>query len=201
MATSFKRTYVSMLQLPGLLYSVPLTPTEATVISHLCQRLLDTHRQVWLSLLWGNCSFLLVPGTHRFCLCPPSVHFPRPVEILIKSHWPPRSNSLRVLSPFAKVPGWASVMGPRAFLTVQDFLWYNCSAVCGLSARWLYGGASKEAYVTHCVTQVCCSQSPCPHSRPLLTRASIGDTQHSKEDLAQSLWGLWALVHTRVCFV
>ena len=120
---------------------------------------------------------------------------------VIKSHWPPRSNSLRVLSPFAKFPGCASVMGPRAFLTVQDFLWYNCSAVCGLSARWLYGGASKEAYVTHCVTQVCCSQSPCPHSRPLLTRASIGDTQHSKEDLAQSLWGLWALVHTRFCFV
>ena len=120
---------------------------------------------------------------------------------VIKSHWPPRSNSLRVLSPFAESPGWASVVGPRAFLTVRDFLWYNCSAVCGSSARWLYGGASKEAYVTHCVTQGCCNQSPCPRGRPLLTRASTGDTQHSEEDLAQSLWGLWALAHTRFCFV
>ena len=25
-------------------------------------RLLDTHRQVWVSLLWGHCSFLLGPG-------------------------------------------------------------------------------------------------------------------------------------------
>ena len=30
-ATSFKRTYASMLQLPGLLYSVPLTPPQATL--------------------------------------------------------------------------------------------------------------------------------------------------------------------------
>ena len=28
-----------------------------------------------------------------------------------------------------------------------------------------------------CHTQVCCTQSPCPCSRPLLTRTSTGDTQ------------------------
>ena len=33
-----------------------------------------------------------------------------------------------------------SVVGPRTFLTVQEFIWYNCSAVCGSSALWLYGG-------------------------------------------------------------
>ena len=31
------------------------------------QRLLDTHRQVWLSLLWGHCSSLLGPVCSRFC--------------------------------------------------------------------------------------------------------------------------------------
>ena len=36
------------------------------------------------------------------------------------------------------------VMGPRTFLTVWEFLWYNCSAVCGLSAWWLYGGANGD---------------------------------------------------------
>ena len=40
-----------MPQLPGLLYSVPLTPQQVTVSLCLHQRLQDTHRQVWLSLL------------------------------------------------------------------------------------------------------------------------------------------------------
>ena len=41
-------------------------------------------------------------------------------------------------------------MAPRTFLTVREFIWYNCSAVCGLSAQWPYGGVngdlSKRAY-------------------------------------------------------
>ena len=37
-------------------------------------------------------------------------------------------------------------------------------------------------------SQVCCSQSPCPHSRPLLIHAPTGD-KHSKAGLAQSLVG------------
>ena len=48
-------------------------PWQATVDPHLHQRLLDTHRQVWLSLLWGRCSFLLGPGAHKVLLCPPRV--------------------------------------------------------------------------------------------------------------------------------
>ena len=28
-----------------------------------------------------------------------------------------------------------SVLGPRTFLTLREFLWYNCSAVCGSSAQ------------------------------------------------------------------
>ena len=55
---------------------------------------------------------------------------------------------------------------------------------------------STRAYATHRLTQVCCTQSPCPYSRPLLTCISAGD---SCTGLAQSLWGLWVLVHTRFC--
>ena len=40
--------------------------------------------------------------------------------------------------------------------------------------------SSKRAYATCYVTQVYCSQSPCPHGRPLLTCASAGDTQTLK---------------------
>ena len=40
--------------------------------------------------------------------------------------------------------------------------------------------SSKKAYATHCVTQVYCTQSPCPCGKPLLTHASAGDTQMLK---------------------
>ena len=40
--------------------------------------------------------------------------------------------------------------------------------------------SSKTAYATGCVTQVYCTQSPCPCSRPLLTHASTGDNQTLK---------------------
>ena len=40
---------------------------------HLCWRVPSTPRQVWLSLLWGHCSFLLRPGAHKVLLCPPRV--------------------------------------------------------------------------------------------------------------------------------
>ena len=32
----------------------------------------------------------------------------------------------------------------ETFLTVQEFILYNCSAVCGLFARQLYGGVSSD---------------------------------------------------------
>ena len=39
-----------------------------------------------------------------------------------------------------------SVVGPRIILTTQEFIWYNCSAVCGLSAWWLYGVVDGGAW-------------------------------------------------------
>ena len=48
-----------------LLHSVPPTLHQATTDPCLHQRLLDTHRHVRVSLLWGHCSFLLGPGTHK----------------------------------------------------------------------------------------------------------------------------------------
>ena len=45
-----------------LLHSVPPTPQQATMDPRLRWRLLDTHRQVWVSLLRVHCSFLLGPG-------------------------------------------------------------------------------------------------------------------------------------------
>ena len=39
-----------------------------------------------------------------------------------------------------QISSLGNLVGPRTFLTVWEFIWYNCSAVCGLSAQWLCGG-------------------------------------------------------------
>ena len=109
----------------ALLHSVSPTLQQATANPRLCWRLLDTHGQVWVSLLWGHCSFLLGPGAHSFvCALQESVS--------------------SVLCKF-----WR-----------------------------LYGGVNGDLHQEGlCHTQVCCTQSPCPCGRPLLTHTSIGDTQ------------------------
>ena len=48
------------------LHSVPPTMQQATADPRLRRRLLDSHGQVWVSLLRGHCFFLLVPGLHKF---------------------------------------------------------------------------------------------------------------------------------------
>ena len=45
----------------SLLHLMPPTLQQASANPHLCRRLLDTPGQVWVSLLWGHCSFLLGP--------------------------------------------------------------------------------------------------------------------------------------------
>ena len=49
----------------ALLHSVPPALQQASADPRLCQRLLDSHRQVWVSLQRGHCSFLLGPGVHK----------------------------------------------------------------------------------------------------------------------------------------
>ena len=46
------------------------TPQQATANPGLSWRLLNIHRQVWVSLLWGHCSFLLGPGMHKVLFVP-----------------------------------------------------------------------------------------------------------------------------------
>ena len=66
------------------------------------QRFLDTHREVWLSFLWGHCSFLPAPGMHKVLFVPSKSLFPQSCgSSVIKSHWPPKSNFLGILSSFA----------------------------------------------------------------------------------------------------
>ena len=59
------------------LHSEPWTLQQVPTDPRFCQRLLDTHRRVWLSLLWGHCSFLLGPGVHKVLFVPSQGLFPQ----------------------------------------------------------------------------------------------------------------------------
>ena len=111
MGTSFQRSH------DALLHSVPPTAQQVTADRRLHQRLLDTRRQVRVSLLWGHRSSLQGPGAQG-SLC-------------------------ALLEPVSPV----------------------------LSKFWkLYGAVNGDLLLEGlCHTQVCCTQSPCPCDRPLLT--------------------------------
>ena len=65
-----------MLCLQGLLQPEPLSLRQATADPCLHRRHANTQRQVWLSLLWGHCSFLLGPGAHKLLFVPSKSLFP-----------------------------------------------------------------------------------------------------------------------------
>jgi len=87
--------------MPRLLYSVPLTPQQATVDSCLCRRLLDTHRpSVAQSLVE---SLILFPGswcTQGFVcalqesVCPVLWKFSNQIPLAFKVNFPGGSKSL-----------------------------------------------------------------------------------------------------------
>ena len=61
----------------ALLHSVSPTLKQAAANPYLCQRLLDTHGQVWVSLLWGHWSFLLGPGAQKIFFVSSKSLFPQ----------------------------------------------------------------------------------------------------------------------------
>ena len=134
MVTSFKRTYVSIPQLPGLLYSVPLTLQQATVDSASAGDSLLAHSLVG--------SLILSPGswcTQGFVVSSKSLFLQSWGSSITKSHWSSKSDSLGVL-PLLDLQVWKSVVGPRISATVHELLLYNCALVCESSAAALLWG-------------------------------------------------------------
>ena len=171
--TSFKRACAR-----AVVFSAS-DPMAGTVIHpSLRWRLLDTHRPVWLSLLWGHCSFLLGPCAHKvlfapFCL--PRVCFPVlwnfcnqiPLAFKVKFPgssqflcWIPRLGNLLRALEFSQQC--------RSFFGIIVLQFVDCllsGSVVGLTCH---------------ASQLCCNQSPYPRGQPLLTRASIEYTQTLK---------------------
>ena len=162
-----------------------LDPQQATVDPQLCWRLPDTHRHVWLSLLWGHFSFLLGPGVHKLLLCPPRVCLPGGSQSFLQI--PRLRNLLWALELLLQCKNFFGII-------VLQFMGCLLSgSIMGLMAT-----SSKKTYATHCASQVCCSQRPCPQalvSRLLLTHASAGDTQTLKCRFSSvSRGGHWSIL-------
>ena len=119
-----------MLSLP---HSVPQTLWQATTNSHLCLRLLDTHRRVWVSLLWGHCSFLLGSGACRILFVPPKSLFP---QFCVSSG----GSVLGLMATSSKrayaIPRSAA---PRAPTPVTGHCWHSNTQKAGLRAQSLWG--------------------------------------------------------------
>ena len=74
MVTSFKRSHACTDAL-----SAP-TLQQATADPCLRWRLLNTHGEIWVSLLWGHCSFLLGHGAHKVLFVLSKSLFPESCE-------------------------------------------------------------------------------------------------------------------------
>ena len=112
--------------------------------------------------------------------------------------------------------------GQSLVWSLAPFSWSWCTQgfVCALRESifpvlckfwWLSGGVNGDHLQEGlCHTQVCCTQSPCPCSRPLLTCTSTGDTQtqfwlslygipgswytQGLFEPSEHLWKVWGLV-------
>ena len=123
-----------------------------------------------------------VPCTHCYTQCPQPCSRPPLTHTSARDSWTP--------TPPPETPGH-----PRASLSqslVGSLLlsprsWCAQGFVCALQNSvspvlckfwWLCGEVNGNLLKKGlCYTQVCCTQSSCPCSRPLPTRTSAGDTQ------------------------
>ena len=130
MATSFKRfqacTAALSARYPAADHCPPMPPLETW-----------GHSQASLGQsLLGYCSFFLGSDAHRVLFLPSKSLFPQSCVSSVINPTGLQSQILWEFSvPLLDPQVWKSVVGPRTFLPVWEFLWYNCSAVCGSSAQ------------------------------------------------------------------
>ena len=149
MVTSFKRSHAgtTALSAPSL--------QEATTNPRLHWTLLDTHRQVWVNLFWGHCSFLLGPGIHKLLFVPPKNLFPQScvssgsslVGLMVSSskraYATPRSTAPRA-PPLQ--PSTADPSLHRRHSNAQKQVWLNLCGVPGVHRFCLSPPSSSGRY-------------------------------------------------------
>ena len=117
MVTSFWRScaYTATLSAPTL--------QQATADSHLPWRLLDTHREFWVSLLWGHGSILLGSGACKILSVPSKSLFPQSyVNSVIKSR--------SILPIYLSVPLFFFFFLSQFWLILLSLLWISFQVDC-----------------------------------------------------------------------
>ena len=127
----------------ALLHLMPPTLKWVTANPRLHWRLLDTHGQVWVSLLWGHCSFLLGTGVYKVLFVPSRHLFP---QFCVRSGGSMvglmATSSKRVmpfpglLHPEACPWGWALLTRTSSGDTQTQF----CLSFRGVSGSWCTRG-------------------------------------------------------------
>ena len=116
-----------------------------------------------------------VPCTHHCTQCPWSCIRPPLTHASAGDSW-------ILTGKFGSV-SCGGVTAPFSWVPVQSFVCALQESVSPVLCKFwqLYGEVSGDLFQEGlCHTQVCCTQSPCPYSRPLLTPTSTGDTQTLK---------------------
>ena len=145
-----------------LLQPVPLTLKQATVDPHLHQRLLDTHGHVWVSFLWGHCSFLLGPCAYKVLFMPSKSLFPQSFVFwwfyggVNGDHLQEGLCHTRSAIPIAPAAGTADPCLFWRFLDTHRQVWV--SSLWGHCSFHLGSGAHKLLFVpSRSVSQSCIS--------------------------------------------
>ena len=115
--------------------------------------------------------------------------FPQSCESsVIKSHWPSKSNSLGGSQSLCQIPRLGNLLWALELLQ-------QCEHFFGIIVLQFVGCllCSFMVGLKSCASQVCCSQSPCPRGRPLLTLAATRDT-HTLKDRSGSVTGVHKVV-------
>ena len=132
MVTS-ERAYIKG-HFPELLLPLPPSMWQATSNPCLLKRLWITSRLLLFSLLWGHCSFPMIPGAHKVLFVPPKrICLPQSLWMFCNHiHWPSKLDSLGIPSSFAGSSGqeiWRGGLEPLQQCKKRLCCYH--SSVCG----------------------------------------------------------------------
>ena len=115
---------------------------------------------------------LKVPCTHCYTQCPQPCSRPPPTHASVGDCWTLTGKSGLVSCELTAPFSWALVCTRFCLCSLRVCF---PSPVLVLVALWWVNGDLLQEGLCH--TQVCCTQSPCPCSSPLLIHTSTGDAQ------------------------
>ena len=131
----------------------------------------------------------------RFCLCPPRVsvspvlwNFCNQIPLAFKVKFHVGSQALCQVPRLGNLL-WALELLPQCKNSFGIIILQFVGRLLHGSVVELMSTFSMKTYATRCASQDCCSQSPCPRGKPLLTHISTGDTQILKTKSTQSVSG------------